>query len=198
MKSVSYYFIEQRDRYLGVLARRLPSWITPNGLTVFRFLPLAPMFLAYKSDMPLLVVLLFLLAFFLDLVDGTLARLRQVTSNFGGALDSLADKILFLITFWWLGGAYLPLWLIQGLLIVELWMIGVVLVWKPIFDRLRVKFHVQANIYGKTKTLLQILGVVCLAVPAPLSLTVAMVLFSMAVAAGTMSVIKYVLQVRAV
>ena len=72
----------------------LPRWVTPNMVTIFRgllFLPIVCLVLSGRFGAALAV---FVAAMLLDVVDGTLAEVRNVKTALGAFLDPLADKVL--------------------------------------------------------------------------------------------------------
>jgi CDP-diacylglycerol--glycerol-3-phosphate 3-phosphatidyltransferase len=84
-------------------------WLNlPNAITLGRIalaLLLAPMLLADSFAVRLAAFVVFLVAAFSDLVDGKLARSRNLITDFGKLVDPLADKLLLastFITFYWL------------------------------------------------------------------------------------------------
>ena len=72
----------------------LPRWVTPNGVTVFRGLLIAPIVLLMRDGLYLAALLTLAFAMLLDFVDGALAHVRNMRSETGAFLDPLADKIL--------------------------------------------------------------------------------------------------------
>lgn len=91
--------------------------ILPNALTVSRLLA-GPAFLAWGT-LPArgLPLALLIAAAATDLVDGRIARALRVTSNFGGCLDSTADKVFALALLLALADrAVLPWWVFAVLL----------------------------------------------------------------------------------
>ncbi len=73
---------------------------TANILTIIRII-LVPIFVVfyldtnfYYENFPLYAILIFLLAFFTDVLDGLIARNANQITNLGKVLDPLADKIL--------------------------------------------------------------------------------------------------------
>lgn len=73
--------------------------ITPIRLTVVAQLAGIAAAVAFALDQLLLGALLFEVRFFVDCLDGKLARLRGQTSRFGAVLDSNADKVVVLASF---------------------------------------------------------------------------------------------------
>lgn len=107
------------------------SWLNlPNAITLGRIalaVLLAPMLLTDSFAMRLAAFVVFLVAAFSDLVDGRLARSRNLITDFGKLVDPLADKLLLastFITFYWLShggepatafpwfGGTLPWWIL--------------------------------------------------------------------------------------
>jgi CDP-diacylglycerol--glycerol-3-phosphate 3-phosphatidyltransferase len=107
------------------------SWLNlPNAITLGRIalaLLLAPMLLADSFAVRLAAFVVFLVAAFSDLVDGKLARSRNLITDFGKLVDPLADKLLLAVTFatfYWLShggepetafpwfGGRLPWWIV--------------------------------------------------------------------------------------
>ena len=105
----------------------------PNAITLGRIvlaLVVAPLVLHESFDARLLAFILFLVAAFSDMVDGRLARSRNLITDFGKLADPLADKLLLAATFIpfyllshgmepgtpfpWFGGT-LPLWIMVAI-----------------------------------------------------------------------------------
>ncbi|MGN1208164.1 MAG: CDP-alcohol phosphatidyltransferase family protein [Christensenellales bacterium] len=103
---------------------------TANVLTIIRIF-LVPIFIVFYLDQsfyldgfPLYAILVFLLAFFTDILDGVIARSKNQVTNLGKVLDPLADKLLrlgvmcsFAVT------RVLPLWMFIVLLFFDIVMI---------------------------------------------------------------------------
>jgi len=84
-------------------------WLNlPNAITLGRIalaILLAPMLLTDSFGVRLAAFVVFLVAAFSDLVDGKLARSRNLITDFGKLADPLADKLLLastFIAFYWL------------------------------------------------------------------------------------------------
>ncbi|MFL5542771.1 MAG: CDP-alcohol phosphatidyltransferase family protein [Longimicrobiaceae bacterium] len=111
-------------------ALRMPWMNLPNAITLGRIVLavlLAPMIVADSFWVRVAAFVVFLVAAFSDLVDGKLARSRNLITDFGKLADPLADKLLLastFITFYWLShggepatpfcwfGGTLPWWIL--------------------------------------------------------------------------------------
>jgi len=106
-------------------------WLNlPNAITLGRIalaVLLAPMLLVDGFGVRIAAFVVFLVAAFSDLVDGKLARSRNLITDFGKLADPLADKLLLVATFvpfYWLShggepqtafpwfGGILPWWIL--------------------------------------------------------------------------------------
>jgi CDP-diacylglycerol--glycerol-3-phosphate 3-phosphatidyltransferase len=134
----------------------VPPFVTPNMITMFRVV-MTPvvLWLLYIGNFEVGVPLFLFLAF-TDALDGSVARIRKQITKWGSFYDPLADKILI--------GSVVLLVVVQhvnlffGLLIVileALLMTGGIV-------RSKRGHKVSANVYGKTKMVLQVLGVTML------------------------------------
>ena len=83
-----------------IIARRIKDWnyITPNGLTIaglFSFV--ISVILITTNNFTLFGVLLSILSIYFDYLDGSLARIRLISSKLGKKLDALQDHLIFLL-----------------------------------------------------------------------------------------------------
>lgn len=130
-----------------------------NFLTLLRIL-LVPIFLVlyldqtfYLEGFPLFAVLVFLLAFCLDVLDGMIARKTNTVTDLGKVLDPLADKILRLsVLCAFMINNVMPLYMFLILLFIDLISIvlGAILYVK--------KIVVKSNIFGKITTVIMSLS----------------------------------------
>ena len=145
----------------------IPSFITPNHITVMRilFLPFGAwtLYLSKGTDSTWLMIswLIFFILGMSDVVDGKLARSRKQITEFGKFLDPVADKAL-------IATAMISLNLLQ----LFPWWITFVILTREIgitFFRLAVikRGVIPANNGGKIKTLFQNFGVGFYMLPLP-------------------------------
>ena len=126
----------------------------PNRLTVIRII-LTPVFLfLFMADFipfnNIFALIVFVVAALTDLVDGKIARKRNIVTNFGKIADPIADKILSSA-------------MLLGLMLLDMcsiWVILIVLTREFAVSAIRISAASQglvipANIYGKIKTVLQ-------------------------------------------
>lgn len=148
-----------RDKFLFLFIK--PYWprkITPNHVTWIRvflgiFLFILLFWLGIENKV--LVISLFCIGAFTDLIDGPIARGLNKVTEFGAMLDSTADRILIIpIAVYSLFGNHK--WLLLALLLAEI--INAVV---SIFYNSK-EIYLESNIYGKTKMVL--LSVVFIAI----------------------------------
>ncbi|MDP3794279.1 MAG: CDP-alcohol phosphatidyltransferase family protein [Candidatus Uhrbacteria bacterium] len=76
------------------MLRFIPHTVTPNLVTVFRFIMIPFVLLALLTGHIPIALILFAIAAFSDAVDGALARTRHQVTDWGKIYDPLADKLL--------------------------------------------------------------------------------------------------------
>ncbi len=142
------------DRLLGkTIVPLIPLWVTPNAITILRFFG-TPFVLFFLSIEAFVVgIPLFIFFAFTDALDGSLARLRNQITAWGTFYDPIADKLLIgsvaiLITARYIHPAItIILVLVECLIVIGGYY-------------MRRKGHLMsANIFGKTKMFLQVVGV---------------------------------------
>ena len=129
----------------------------PNRLTVMRMI-LVPFFVAavlYPFPHHFLIAfILFAVASYTDHLDGKIARKRNLITNFGKFMDPLADKVMVLSAMVCLVSQDLAdVWIVVLMLAREFMVTSIRLV---AADRGRV---IAANIWGKAKTVSQIIAI---------------------------------------
>lgn len=131
-----------------------------NKLTIFRILLIPVFMLVLLSRLPFCMVIaaaVFLLASLTDLVDGKLARSRNMVTEFGKFLDPLADKLLVTSALICLIDLdLLSPWLAIIIIAREFLVTSIRLVMKDAGKVL------PANKWGKAKTALQITAIMTL------------------------------------
>lgn len=160
-----YHIMEQRNpmklfphdyvmRY--TIVPLIPSFVTPNMVTVARMVctPIV-LWLLFVGNFEFGVPF-FMLVAFTDAIDGSLARLRNQITEWGMLYDPVADKLLI--------GSVVILVVAKHVNIVFSFIIILleVLIIFGGFIRKKNGKIVSANIFGKTKMCLQVLGVVFL------------------------------------
>ena len=134
----------------------------PNRLTVARII-MTPLFMAAMLiEFPfhyLVALVLFAAASFTDMLDGKIARARNLVTNFGKFLDPLADKMLTTAAF--IG------FLAKGFGVGIVWVLFIVLFREFMISSLRLVVVssdkskvIAANIYGKLKTVTQMAAII--------------------------------------
>ena len=151
LENIDYH----RDQFLfPFIKKHWPRWLVPNHLTILRIVLavalIALLLLGYKNT--IFLVFVFVFASLLDLFDGSVARGLNKVTTLGAFLDGIADKILILpIVIYLLYENHL--WLLLLLFVAEgLAALGY------IYHRVQDK-DVKANIFGKTKMVLECVGV---------------------------------------
>ncbi|MBI5370096.1 CDP-alcohol phosphatidyltransferase family protein [Candidatus Uhrbacteria bacterium] len=134
----------------------IPRWITPNMVTILRMLLTPLVLFLLSAENYRIAVPLFIFLALTDAIDGSLARLRNQITDWGTFYDPVADKLLI--------GSVVLLVVIKhvnllfGLLII---FIEALIILGGYIRKLRGKVS-SANIFGKTKMFLQVVGVVLL------------------------------------
>ena len=129
----------------------------PNKLTIARVIAV-PFFIAsYMMHWYLVAFVLFILASLTDLLDGKIARARNLVTNFGKIMDPLADKIL----------VYSALCLFVENDTIPGWTLIIILAREFVVAGMRTVaasdgIVIAAGMSGKIKTVLQMIAVIVL------------------------------------
>lgn len=145
------------DRLLAkTILKLIPYSVKPNYITIFRLIatPLVALLMFYKHYSWGLWA--FIIVASTDFIDGSMARTRNQVSKWGSIYDPVADKILIGSMVFIIVLRYIDLW--TALLIVFLELVIIITAWV----RLRHGYKIQANIWGKIKMTLQVMGVTIL------------------------------------
>jgi len=147
------------DKALAMtILRLIPKSITPNQVTLFRFITTPFVVWLLLADYYVVGGVLFIISAFSDAVDGALARTRDQITDWGKMYDPLADKFLISIT------AIILIPTFIGIHLAVL-IIGIELLFIVGAYHKRKKYpsiQVQANTLGKIKMFLQSLGLAIL------------------------------------
>ena len=129
----------------------------PNKLTIFRIL-LIPIIIiclyigTYYYN--LLALVLFIVAVLTDIVDGKIARDKNLITKFGIFMDPLADKILVLsVLLMFIEFGLIPAWMVIIIIAREFIVSGI---------RLVSSKDIPANIWGKVKSGIQMTVVIAI------------------------------------
>jgi CDP-diacylglycerol--glycerol-3-phosphate 3-phosphatidyltransferase len=135
----------------------LPIWTLPNRLSIIRILFIPLIVLCMENGFPFSSFLLFLVAGITDGLDGFMARRLSMSSKLGLYLDPIADKhlvssVLITLTYEHL----VPLWMTILLVCREFLINGL-----RAFLAME-GIAVYPSFAGKSKTMLQIIGIACI------------------------------------
>ncbi len=142
------------DKILAkTILRMVPRWVLPNHITFFRFLASPAVAILMLYDYYLVGFIAFLLVAFTDAIDGSLARTRNQITAWGRIYDPLADKFLISLMVFVIVLRYIDFW--TSIIIVGIELIIIITAW----IRMKKGIKLQANLWGKIKMILQVLGV---------------------------------------
>ena len=137
----------------------------PNKLTVLRIVLILPFLLVLYLDVPgasYIALANFIIASLTDLLDGKIARSRNLVTDFGKFADPLADKMLVVAAMlWFVENGQMPGW---ALLIVILRVFAVSGLRMVASDQGRV---IAAGWSGKVKTASTMVCIVLMFLPIP-------------------------------
>ncbi|MFH1947252.1 MAG: CDP-alcohol phosphatidyltransferase family protein [Candidatus Magasanikbacteria bacterium] len=163
-----------------------PKCVTPNQVTAFRVLMTPIVFLIILYGHYKIGVLSFVLVAFTDAIDGSMARIQSKVTRFGMMFDSLADKLLVGAMVLILVFTHFNFWLGFAILFLE-----IAFILSALIAQYKFKTVKMANLWGKTKMMLQVLAV-CLTLLAlvweiPYLLTMAAWIFGLAIGFAVIS-----------
>lgn len=173
------------DRLLEKTVLRLfPDSVTPNQITKWRLISIPFIALLLSLDLYILGTTLFLFSAFSDAIDGALARTKRKITTWGTLYDPIADKLLIGTVSVTVVSKYIGVHMALAIIIIEILLVS--------FAYLRYKGKiVPAKTMGKTKMILQCLGVIILlfyvVLNIPILLTIATYTLYTAVLFGLLS-----------
>ncbi len=126
----------------------------PNKLTLARIIAVPIFVVLYVKGLIWPALIIYVLASFTDMLDGKIARSRNLVTNFGKIMDPLADKVLVYSAF--------CLFIERG--IMPAWMLMIILAREFIVAGVRTVAAsggkvIAAAMSGKIKTVLQMIAV---------------------------------------
>jgi CDP-diacylglycerol--glycerol-3-phosphate 3-phosphatidyltransferase len=165
----------------------------PNLLTVLRIMLVPVLVVALLGNTPegdVLAAIVFALASLTDFIDGYLARARDSVTTFGKLMDPLADKLLIIAALISLVSLHrLPAWIAMVIITREL----AVTVLR--MGATQAGVVMEASMFGKVKTCLQIAAILALIAVHGQPLWVSALLYA-AVAVTVLSGLDYFFGVR--
>jgi len=151
---MSEHQLKLQDKfYQATFLPYIPRWVHPNHITIARFILTPVVIWLVVQQWYGIAIPAFLAVAFTDTLDGSLARVRKQVTTWGKIYDPLADKLLI--------GTLVVILVIQhisfvlGIAIVGIELLFIALGWWWLSNG----YEVQANRWGKTKMLLQVVGV---------------------------------------
>lgn len=143
------------DKFLAkTLLPLIPQWVTPNMISWMRLLsvPFVAYFL-WTENYAVALPLFFIMASS-DAVDGSLARTRNLITDFGKMFDPLADKVLITTAAIIAIPRYLGWEIVVAIVSIDLILIASAYIQKHYYGK-----TIQAENTGKLKMIMQSLGV---------------------------------------
>src|SRR3989344_5410813 len=177
------------DRFFAAtLLRLLPRFISPNRITIFRFISIPFILFLLLSGYNLAGTILFVISALSDALDGALARTKHRITKWGIVADPIADKLLIGSVALLVVGKELGWPLVAALVAIELILAG------SAYFRYRGKL-MPAKTVGKIKMTLQCVGVGFVLlygiIPDPLILILGAYILYAAVLFGLLSLFVY-------
>ena len=137
----------------------------PNKLTVLRIVLILPFLLVLYLDVPgasYIALAIFIIASLTDLLDGKIARSRNLVTDFGKFADPLADKMLVVAAMlWFVENGQMPGWALLSVILREFAVSGLR---RVASDQGRV---IAAGWSGKVKTASTMVCIVLMFLPIP-------------------------------
>lgn len=177
------------DRFLEkTFLGLLPERITPNQITKFRLISVPFVALLLALDFYTLGTILFLFAAFSDALDGALARTKRKITTWGTLYDPIADKLLIGVVSIIIISKYISGYVALAIIFIEVCLVS------SAYFRYKGRI-VPAKTMGKTKMILQCVGVIVLLFfiifKIPVLLTVATYLLYLAIVFGLLSLFVF-------
>ncbi|MDO8579356.1 MAG: CDP-alcohol phosphatidyltransferase family protein [bacterium] len=133
----------------------IPSHVTPNQITKFRLISIPFVAFLFVFDYYEAGTILFLFSAFSDALDGALARTKKKVTSWGTFYDPIADKLLIGTVSVIVISKYIGLGLASTIIFLEVLLVSLAYV------RYKGKI-VPAKTIGKSKMVLQCVGIIIL------------------------------------
>ena len=144
------------DRFLAYTFLKLvPNFITPNQITKFRLISIPFIALLLALNFYIAAGVLFLFSAFSDALDGALARTQHKITTWGTLYDPIADKLLIGAVSVIIVSKYIGSYLALAIVVIEILLVS------SAYFRYRGRV-VPAKTMGKTKMILQCVGIIVL------------------------------------
>ena len=152
-----------KEKAFRRLSLNLPSWCSPNLLSLLRAALIIPIFFLFRQEKITWVIIIFSLAMITDVLDGVHARTTGRVSSAGKLLDPAADKIIFIGLFLLVAPGRLNTIIIDTIISLEIILVFLATVIGPLaFRLLKIKIKLGANLAGKIKLNLEGLAMIIL------------------------------------
>ena len=168
----------------------LPKWVTPNHVTIFRFLTIPFVVLLITTEQYGWGAILFIVSAFSDALDGALARTTNQITDWGKMFDPLADKLLIGIVAVILIPKFLNVWIAVAIVTIEL-----IIILSAYYQKRYQNANIQSEKSGKVKMLFQSVGVgalfVYMVMPIPVLVVVAQYTLYLAILFALIQMLVY-------
>jgi CDP-diacylglycerol---glycerol-3-phosphate 3-phosphatidyltransferase len=177
------------DRLMAkTFLRLLPASVTPNQITKFRLLTIPFIALLLALDLYVAGTVLFLFSAFSDALDGALARTQKKITTWGTLYDPIADKLLIGAVSVITVSKYISPYLALAIVLIEIFLVS------SAYFRYKGRV-VPAKTMGKTKMILQCVGIIMLLAfilfKAPVLLVLATYILYTAIVFGLLSLFVF-------
>ncbi|MEK7547257.1 MAG: CDP-alcohol phosphatidyltransferase family protein [Patescibacteria group bacterium] len=132
----------------------IPRFVTPNSITWFRFATIPFVGYLLFTEQYIAGLILFFFSSFSDAVDGSLARSRNLVTEWGKTFDPLADKILISVSAFILVSRFLSAYLAVTIVFLEFFIVA-----SAYYRKRTYGIPIEAELSGKIKMVLQSFGV---------------------------------------
>jgi CDP-diacylglycerol--glycerol-3-phosphate 3-phosphatidyltransferase len=137
----------------------IPMSVTPNQVTVLRFMLTPVVGWLFFKEMYFLGLVLFAIAMLTDALDGAMARIRNQITDLGKMIDPLADKFVMATAVIMIIFKFSNVNIAIAIIVLD-----ILIMVKGGIGKYFFKQKIQAEIFGKLKLIAQVIGVLVLLV----------------------------------